>query len=230
MKHIYIGIDDTDVKESRGTGHLARTIAASLEDKFTVAGVTRHQLLFDPRVPFTAKNSSAAIILEGNLYADIEEIFSHVKGLMLADFIPGSDPGLCVCEDVPSEVTAFGNKAKTEFVYQKEALELAARFNIQLLGLGGTNDGVIGALSAVGLAAGGDDGRYVLVGNVRSLEGLVTVDQLQEAGVWQVRDLDGGVVTEGLISTHKLRPARREGKVILFVHWSEDHWEADKLD
>ena len=61
---IYIGIDDTDNKTSRGTGHLARLIAADLAQDYRLLGVTRHQLLVDPRIPYPAKNSSAAIALE----------------------------------------------------------------------------------------------------------------------------------------------------------------------
>ena len=61
---IYIGIDDTDNLNSRGTGRLARNIAAALSSDFTVLGVVRHQLLQDPRVPFTSHNSSATILLD----------------------------------------------------------------------------------------------------------------------------------------------------------------------
>mgnify|MGYP000273024857 CR=1 FL=1 len=57
---LFIGLDDTDNLESRGTGHLARQIAATLSADYSVLGVTRHQLLLDPRVPCTKNNSSAA--------------------------------------------------------------------------------------------------------------------------------------------------------------------------
>ena len=63
---IFIGMDDTDTLESRGTGHLARQIAATLSAEHTILGVTRHQLLVDPRVPCTKNNSSATIVLRSN--------------------------------------------------------------------------------------------------------------------------------------------------------------------
>ena len=63
---IFIGLDDTDTLESRGTGHLARQIAAALAADYAVLGVVRHQLLRDPRVPCTKNNSSAAILLDGD--------------------------------------------------------------------------------------------------------------------------------------------------------------------
>ena len=48
---IYIGLDDTDVLESRGTGRLAREIAHVLAQDGSLLGVTRHQLLLHPEVP-----------------------------------------------------------------------------------------------------------------------------------------------------------------------------------
>ncbi|KUK59679.1 MAG: tRNA(Ile2) 2-agmatinylcytidine synthetase [Methanoculleus marisnigri] len=50
---LYLGIDDTDTRESRGTGRLARTIAAELARSYTVTGVTRHQLFVHPASPPT---------------------------------------------------------------------------------------------------------------------------------------------------------------------------------
>jgi hypothetical protein len=52
---IYIGLDDTDNADSRGTGRLARDIAATLAKQHKVIAVTRHQLLVDPRVPYVAQ-------------------------------------------------------------------------------------------------------------------------------------------------------------------------------
>ena len=77
--NIFIGLDDTDNKESRGTGHLARVIAENLAEQYEVVGVTRHQLLFDPRVPYTAKNSCAAVILNCNDEPDLVGIFQHCE-------------------------------------------------------------------------------------------------------------------------------------------------------
>lgn len=230
MNNIYIGIDDTDNHESRGTGYLARVIAGRLADRYSIHGVTRHQLLFDPRVPYTAKNSCAAIILKAGKEADLKLIFSEVKGFMLADFQKGSDPGLCVCSEVSEEIHTFGKLTQKDLVVQAEALELAEKYHLLLEGLGGTRDGVIGALAAVGLAASGNDGRYIQVGRARELNQLVSLDQLYEAGIDQVRDLEGAVITSGNVLAEKLRPSRRESKVILFSHWCGDHWAADKLD
>ncbi len=226
----FIGMDDTDNTESRGTGHLARQVAACLSDDFEILGVVRHQLLFDPRVPYTKHNSSATIVLRAAEGLDLNELFQRVKGCMLADFQPGSDPGLCVATNVPAEITAFGQRAKCELVTQEEARQLAAQYGILLEGLGGTEGGVIGALAGVGLAAGGEDGRYVLVGTLRELSGLQTVDAVLAAGVDDLRTLDGQRITQGMVQATKLRPARRGGRPIAFVQWDVDHWQPLKLD
>ena len=225
-----IGLDDTDNLESRGTGHLARGIAAALAADYPLLGVTRHQLLLDSRVPCTKNNSSAAIALDSDGDADLAALFERVRSLMLADFQPGSDPGLCIAQAVPTAVSDFGRRAQRELVSQAEARALAGEYGILLQGLGGDEDGVIGALAAVGLAATGEDGRYVLVGGSRELTGLQPVSALLAAGMVAVQTQDGQPVTEGLIETEKLRPARRGGRPIAVVEWAGSHWLPLKLD
>lgn len=226
---IYIALDDTDMLDTRGTGHLAREIAVQLAESYPLAGITRHQLSSDPRVPCTHKNSSAVIHLEAPAGA-IPDLLAQTRDLMLADFIPGSDPGLCVAAEVPAAITAFGYKAKNGYVAQSEARALAAQHEMQLLGLGGTEDGVIGALASVGLAAGGDDGRYIVVGSVRDLTDLQPVEALLAAGITAVMTLDGTPVTRGLVLTERLRPARRRSRPVVFVEPQADYWLPLKLD
>jgi len=227
---IFIGIDDTDTLESRGTGHLARQIAAALAADYAVLGVVRHQLLRDPRVPCTRNNSSAAILLDDNTAVSPARLTGRLRTMMLDDFQPGSDPGLCVASLVPEAVVDFGRRTQRELVTQDEARALAAACSIPLLGLGGDENGVIGALAAVGLAAGGDDGRYVLVGRLRDLAGLQPVSALLEAGIAAVQTLDGQPVSTGLVQTDRLRPARRRGRPIAVVEWAGDCWQPLKLD
>jgi len=227
---IFIGLDDTDTLETRGTGHLARQIAAALAADYAVLGVVRHQLLRDPRVPCTKNNSSAAILLDGRPAVSSAELTKRLRAMMLDDFQPGSDPGLCVASLVPEAVVDFGRRTQRELVTQDEARSLAAAHTIPLLGLGGDENGVIGALAAVGLAASGEDGRYVLVGRLRELAGLQPVSALLEAGIAAVQTLDGQPVTSGLVQTDKLRPVRRNGCPIAVVEWTGDCWHPLKLD
>ncbi|HNW29332.1 MAG TPA: ABC transporter substrate-binding protein [Spirochaetota bacterium] len=227
---IYIGIDDTDTLKSRGTGRLARNIAAILANDFAVLGVVRHQLLQDPRVPFTSHNSSATIILKEKNGTDLAALFRNVKDLMLADFQVGSDPGLCVTRDIPDQVIEHGRNAQKRLVTQAEARDLARTLGIALEGLGGTEDGVIGALASVGLTATGNDGRYLLCGRVRDLSGLLPVEAVIGAGVTEVRTIDEKNVTAGMVMSDKIRPARRDGKPVAYVEWRDDHWEPLKLN
>jgi tRNA(Ile2) C34 agmatinyltransferase TiaS len=226
----FIGLDDTDTLDSRGTGYLARQIAAALAADYPVSGVTRHQLLLDPRVPCTKNNSSAAILLEADGDLDPVALLDRVQALVLDSHQPGSDPGLCVAHTVPVAVTEFGRRTQHQLVTRDEAQSLAAAHDLPLLGLGGDESGIIGALAAIGLAASGEDGRYVLVGRSRELSGLQPVSALLTAGISAVQTLDGQSVSNGLVQTDKLRPARRGGRPIAVVEWVGDHWHPLKLD
>jgi hypothetical protein len=228
---IYIGLDDTDNLESRGTGHMARELAALLGERYDVYGVTRHQLSDDPRVPRTKKNSCAALHLRDGDEVDLDALGSQVADFVREHCAEGSDPGVCVGRVVPEAVIAYARRAKVELVTQDEARALAADHGFYLRGLGGTEDGVIGALSAVALAASGDDGRFIIVGHARELEGLQPVEALLASGIVAVRDLQGNAITDGLVETGgKLRPAHRKRRPVLYIERDGDHWRAVKLD
>ena len=119
---------------------------------------------------------------------------------------------------------------RLELVTREEAQYLADSLRIPLLGLGGDHGGMIGALAAVGLAASQEDGRYVMVGRSRELRGLQPISAVLSAGIRAVQTLDGQPVTQGLIQTDKLRPARRGGQPVAVVEWDTDHWLPLKLD
>ena len=153
---------------------------------------------------------------------------------MLCDLQDGSDPGLCVARTVPPEVTEFGQRAKIELVHQSEARSIADRCGCILRGLGGTQDGVICALAGIGLAATGEDGRFLLIGNARELHGVQTVQAILASGIAQVRTADGQVLNKGLINTEgKLRPAFRGNRAVLVVARQQGDpplWTPIKLD
>jgi len=226
---IYIGLDDTDIVDwERGTGKLARQMGDELGRFGSVFGISRHQLLNDPRVPMTKRNSSACIHLQGQ--ADLDELGRFVADYVKAASPDGSDPGVCVARRIPAAITAFGRRAQTELVRQQEARQLAAEHGLFLRGLGGTEDGVIGALSAVGLGASGQDGRFILVGTIRELDGIQSIAAVLAAGITAVLDVDGHPIAEGLIDTGgKLRPALRDGRPVLYVERGDPHWLPLKL-
>lgn len=292
---ILVGIDDTDVVGGPGTNQLARRIAAELPEEYTVEIVLRHQLLFDPRIPYTSGNGSASLAVRvhretastaggaaerafsatapsrlGGAQSQpgdaqpqpgdalqrpvgaqpqrgdaelVRRLASLIRGVMLEHFQPGSDPGLCVATAVPPEVTAFGRRCQREPVRQEEARALARAHGIHLEGLGGTEDGVIGALAAVGLFAEGNDGRVVHMdgwGWPDDFTGTRSVEEVRRRGVDEVVELASGrAITDGIVDLGKrLRPAYRDRRVVLFIErvWGDGRgvgevaWRALKLD
>ena len=164
---ILICIDDTDNKESKGTGQLA----AALSDRIRKrgwgegGGITRHQLFVHPDVPYTSHNS--AMCFPFTVANDqVGSLISLARAFLAEHGAPGSDPGLCVVDRAALAATdtealiAFGKSAKSSVLRKQDALVLAQQLGIHLSENGGTGDGVIGALAGVGLRLSGNDGRF----------------------------------------------------------------------
>lgn len=229
---ILVGIDDTDSLDSRGTNKLAQALAARVADRFGCRMIVRHQLLFDLRIPFTSHNGSASLWLEPLGPLDLDWLHRELCAGMLSDFIDGSDPGLCIAEQVTPSVIEWGQRCQREIVTQAEARELVASCDVRLEGLGGTDGGVIGALAAIGLAATGDDGRIVQWGDwPDDLTGPTPVEHLIARGI-EVRCLSadeattlprptrrhGQLLTTGIVDVGKhMRANLREHHAVLFV-------------
>jgi len=217
---IYIGIDDTDTKESRGTGKLARNIAAELAKHCRIFGVTRHQLLVHPDIPFTSHNSCAVIHAEAP-DSEANQLYEVAKKMMLEDFIEGSDPGIAIATGTqltPANV-AFGLDAKKIVVTQARAKEVAKNSSIRFDPLGGTGNGIIGAIAGIGLASTRNDGRFLLKGKNRELAaGTRTVSELLKAGIDQVLALNGEAVNDETVEVLKNAvPSFIQGRAVLFV-------------
>ena len=162
MQALYIGIDDTDNLDTRGTGFRARQLAERLAEAALAQaiGVTRHQLLVDDRVPYTSHNSSACIAVEPA--CDTATLMEFCRNFLLEIAAEGSDVGLCIADEQQAgNAITFGRTAQSSLVSQQDARDLAARHAVMLEGLTGDHQGIIGALSAVGLYADGNDGRYI---------------------------------------------------------------------
>lgn len=217
---IFVGLDDTDIPNSPGTNKLARLLLRCLAPDYVGRLVVRHQLLSDPRVPMTSHNSSASILFEARNGRAGHDLMARLRRIVLEWCTPGSDPGLCVAEQVPPDVIQFGRRCQRELVEQREARALAAASGIYLEGLGGSEDGVIGALAAVGLAAGGNDGRVVALGLwPDDLAGPQPLPVLCARGVAEIRCLRTGQTIQpaSVDVGRRLRPNFRDGRVVLFV-------------
>lgn len=233
---IYIGIDDTDIVGSPGTNQLARAIVARLGPVGKQAIVCRHQLFFDPRVPYTSQNGSASIQLPCGDQLPRAALIDTVRAVMRAWYVEGSDPGLAVAAGASAEMAAFAARAKTEVVTQDDARAAADRGGCHLEGLGGTEQGVIGALAAIALVAGGDDGRVVHRDDwpwPDDFSGPQPVAAIVARGVAEIRRASGGAFTGDLVDVGKhLRPNWRGGRMVLFVDRPPDArstWRAIKV-
>ena len=233
---IYVGIDDTDIIGSPGTNQLARAIVRRLGHLAGDSIIIRHQLFFDPRVPYTSGNGSASIQLPRGGDVPRTQLLDTIRDVMREWFVEGSDPGLALAADSCTEMAGFAQRARREVVTQAEARAVADRAQCHLEGLGGTNQGIIGALSAVALAAGGDDGRVVHVDTwpwPDAMVGLQTVTDIRRRGIADIRTESGRPFDGDVVDVGKhLRPNWRGGRMVLFVEPSPEGpaaWRACKI-
>jgi len=226
-----IGIDDTDNLESRGTGFVGRTMGETINKMGlgVCGGISRHQLLFDQRVPYTSHNSSLCLEVESD---KPNELWDLMVDYLLGACAPGSDCGLCMveAERIPKSVIKWGQTAKRDLLKQVDAFNLAKKEGIKLVGLTGNHDGVIGSMAAIGLRASGNDGRFVsLKGvDVREISGVMNLKQLQK-----LVHLDQIMTDEEMVLDEKtpvslegwLRPVHRKGLITLIVNKIENNNE-----
>jgi hypothetical protein len=232
---LYVGLDDTDTRDLGGTGRLARALADALAPWAAGEGtvsVSRHQLLQDPRVPCTRKNRCSCVVLAAP-EAALEAVARAARAFVGARAEPGSDPGLCVAPEtrVTEPVVAFGRAAQARLLDAGSAVAIAARAGLILQSLGGTLDGVIGALAAVGLRRSGQDGWLTQGGQLRRLQGVRPVSALRAHGCEVVDSATGeGLPDNVLVDTRgKVRPGLREGRLVLRARRTEaDLWIALK--
>jgi hypothetical protein len=227
---VYISIDDTDNHESFGTGRMSRMLAENLEEKGMVrdVSVTRHQLLVHPAIPYTSHNSCACIEADA-LSARLDQIFVASRRFLLANYHIDSNPGICVhaVGAVRDEVVEFGLRAQKEVLTMHQARTLAARLGLLVWRHGKTGQGIIGAMSGVGLRSTGNDGRFIGLRGIRKIKGTVTVsDILKRTPITAVLTEDGSALQDGeLVNTLDwVRPALIDGRIVLTVLKEEDEW------
>lgn len=185
---VLIGIDDTDNQWSPGTGRRARSLLRKLAaaDLGAAAGATRHQLLVDDRIPYTSHNSSACLAWRspaGNPDAVAARIIELAGQFLERVCPPDADPGLAVAipallGENAAMLVDFGYRAKQEVLHAGQARDLAAELGVHLSGHGGTQDGVLGALAAIGLQLSGNDGLFITLPGIEELPIEATIDDL----------------------------------------------------
>lgn len=232
---VLIGVDDTDNLESRGTGFHSRQLGNSLSESGFARpeSITRHQLLVDPRIPYTSHNSSACLVVELKENR-LDALANHCRKYLLEISAEGSDVGLCIAPfqtiETNPEIVEFGQRAKIEVLSKGNAEALARSAGILLEGLTGTHGGVIGALAAVGLRFEGNDGRHLWLPGMRDIEGVFTLEELLEkTTIEEVRSLDGTPVTPGsrIQVGDWLRTIMQNGRATLYVDKEENDGNSD---
>jgi hypothetical protein len=224
-----LGIDDTDNLESRGTGHRVRQLANWLaeNDLAEPLGITRHQLLVDPQIPYTSHNSSACLSVESE---NVDDLWEASREFLLRESALGSDAGLTLAEwdSINEGAVSFGKRAKIVVLTMPEAEQTAVGSGIRCEGLTGTHGGIIGALSAIGLHRNGNDGRFLWLPGLRELQGKYQADELRKLGhVDRICSLNNWEVqSKAIVNVGEwMRPILRGGKSTLYVEKKNDEWQ-----
>ena len=227
---LYVSIDDTDNKESFGTGKMARMLAQGLEEHGLAgpASVTRHQFLIHPDIPYTSHNSCACIEAGGER-AHIPRIFEFSRDFLAAHFHEHANPGLCVREGegVPDELVVFGRRAQKEVIAIDEARGLAERLGLLAWWHGETGQGIIGAIGGVGLRSTGGDGRFIGLPGIRDVKGVVQVAEIyRKTPITKVITAEGNMLAdaEKINTLDWVRPDLVDGAIVLTVLKEEGEW------
>jgi hypothetical protein len=233
--HMLLGVDDTDVLGHKpGTGRLARDLGAHLEcaGLATLLGVVRQQLLVDPRIPYTSHNSPACLILdlahEGNGAAT--QVFDEAARYVQSCAADGSDPGVCLArrDCIGASIITWGWRAGSEVLNKAAAAALAKREGLRLRELGGTGDGIIGALAAVGLTAEGNAGRFLeLAGGLRDLGERLPASVLRQMGIALLSVSRNGEPVPAdveILTYDRVRPRLIGGRPVLLLEPTEAGW------
>lgn len=223
-----IGIDDTGEPEGQGTSELARSWSAAVESEGfgQSVGVTRHQLWESPKVPSTGKNRALAVVIEtGHTVLDVED---HIVDFVRGNAARKANAAIAVLSrhsDMPHAL-AFGRRSQQELMKLADAERYGAESNVLLRGLGGNRNGMIGALAAAGLRAGGKDGLFIQLAGIREISGRVTAGQIRErTALDSIIDEDTGEELDRddmIDSLDWVRPRMTEDKPVLVTRRSPD--------
>ena len=230
---IFVGIDDTDTLDSPGTNQLvppsgpatSRSFAGRVDRAASVAvGPTR---AVHPQERLRGHRLSADARADGpRSGCDTGADHSPV--------VPCRErPGLVRDRRSSARGGRFRPTVSAAIRLSDRSPAVGREHGIFLDGLGGTEDGVIGVLAAVGLASLHEQGRIIYLGSARpdihDVGGWQSVEALHRLGIDEVRRLDSGApVPAGQVNVGKrLRPNFCQGKIVLFVSPWEPSGPAD---
>lgn len=231
MNTFYISFDDTDNLNSPGTGHILTAFLESLP--YESSFISRHQLFVSPDVPYTSHNSSMVSVIKGDI--SYEELTAKASAYLEETLAPGADPGLCVAKAdeirYPERLVKWGYQAKKEVLTKADAYALAEECCVHLSEHGGTGQGVVGALAAVGLRLAGQDGR---IKGKKSVNGTtMTVGELlKQTGFQRVCAYGQGELPENTlvrIKDNKVKAVYQNfTSTILAAYYDGEYWALGK--
>jgi hypothetical protein len=189
-------------------------------------GITRHQLLVHPQIPYTSHNSSACVSVETT---NADDLWEASREFLLREAAIGSDVGLCLAEweTILEEVQSFGRRAKTEVLSMHQARRIASISGIRCEGLTGTGGGVIGALAGIGLHRAGNDGRFLWLPGLRELKGKYRIAEVLAKGhIECICTLEHAELSsEEIVDLGEwVRPVLINGKSTLYVEEQNHEW------
>jgi hypothetical protein len=228
--NLFIVIDDTDNEESIGTGRLSRMLAVELIRKGLAGniGITRHQLLVHPDIPYTSHNSCACIEAIAKCAA-FQEVVAVCREFLTENYHETANPGLCVInkDSVSDELQQFGYRAQREVVDIEEARDLAKRLGVFMWWYGETGQGCVGALAGAGLRSTGNDGRFIDLAGIRDLKDVMSAgDILRQTAIHKIVSVFGEVLgnREVIDTQNWIRPALLDNEVVLRVKRNGNFW------
>jgi len=155
---IHLGIDDTDSLAGGCTTKIAANLVLMLASK-GVAFLDHPNLIrLNPNVPWkTRGNGAVCLRIESNLTTEevLELAAEEIeRSSRLGD--PRTDPGIVVFAGaVPSDLEEFSKEALIRVVTPNEAVSAISRVGAEALSYG-SNQGIVGALAAIGMPLGDD--------------------------------------------------------------------------
>lgn len=233
QEYYLLGIDDTDNATSRGTGFMSRQLAHAIEECGIgkVDAITRHQLFVHKSIRYTSQNSSACL----KVYTkDLNGLIQLGEQHLINNSAEGSDAAMCIShqDQICNAVITWGNDAKNTVLTMEDARIVADMSGVYLKGFTGNYEGMIGALAAVGLRAGGNDGRFIWRKRQKELrdieEGIATVKEIMSE-----LDLDGIMSLENEIAAADdkillnewVRPILKNNKALLIAEKNDNNDE-----
>lgn len=223
---ILLSIDDTDIKETRGTGQLAQVLKDELINQKMVrcSNITRHQLYVHADIPYTSHNSTMCFEIEVQ-ENKLDQLIKYCQTFLEKESAIGSDPGLCIAvKEKITDIKAlinYSKRAKTEVLKKQEAYQLAMKLGIHLSEHGGTGQGVIGALAGIGLRLFGNDGRFRgwfkfgSQGDIITVNDLYLFEFIESIKSPEGIDLPGN--TEVILAEEKVKTVLKNNKQTLIV-------------